>query len=155
MSYRSKLIAVFLFSFASSSYAETGTFENVHCYSGQPQTLKHSDANVVNMAMIAGTVRATSPGQIFDNMSTQCIGLFGQIEGGAFSQGFCEWSDADGDRLFFRYERKGTEGTFHDVSGTGKYQQLKVDATYVLRRFPSKPGMVQGCSENKGRWERP
>jgi len=53
-----------------------------------------------------------------------------------------------------RYDRKGTEGTFHAVSGTGKYQGMAVDGSYVIMRFPSRPGILQGCSQNKGRWER-
>ena len=156
MTHCMKLIAgLFVFSFAASVYAESGTFDNIHCYSGQPQTLKHSDTNMANVAMFQGTVRATSPGQVFDNMSTQCAGLYGQMDGAIFSQGFCEWSDSDGDRFFFRYDRKGTEGTFRSVSGTGKYQAMAVEGSYVIMRFPPRPGILQGCSQNKGSWHRP
>jgi len=38
MAHCMKLIAgLFVCSFATSVYAEGGTFENIHCYSGQPQ----------------------------------------------------------------------------------------------------------------------
>jgi hypothetical protein len=145
------LLTLFAFSMCASVYADSGTFENIHCYSGQPQTLKHSETNVVNITMITGTVRATSPGQIFDNMSTQCAGLSGQMDGSMFSQGFCEWADSDGDRFFFRYERKGTEGTFRAVSGTGKYQGMAVDGSYVIMRFSrSVPVFCKAAHRTRG-----
>ena len=155
MVFRANAVAtICLLSLSALSFADSGTFEHVHCYSGTTQTLKHSDGNVINAVTIRGTIRASTPGQVFDNMSSQCVGLYGQIEGAIFAEGFCEFFDNDTDRIFFRYQRKGTEGTFQAISGTGKYQGLSFDATYTAIRFPQTPGFLQGCAHNKGRWER-
>jgi len=145
---------LFLFAIATPLFAESGTFEHTHCYSGSPQTLKHNEGNVVNAVMSRGTLHATSPGQIFDNMSTQCVGIFGQVQGSTFSQGFCEFFDNEIDRILVRYERKGSEGAFQAVNGLGKYQGLTLEATYSVMRFPQTAGFLQGCAQNKGRWER-
>ena len=149
-----KTAALLLLAIPGPLFADSGTFEHIHCYSGSPQTLKHSEGNVVNAVMIRGTLRATTPGQIFDSMSTQCVGIFGQAQGSTFSQGFCEFFDNDADRILVRYQRQGTEGTFQTVSGLGKYQGLTLDATYSVMRFPQTAGSLQGCAQNKGRWER-
>ena len=155
MSLRAELLLMLFASHAAMhAYGDTGTFETFHCSAGQPQTLKHSEKNSVGIVMLYGTTRATTPGQMLDNMSTQCAGLYGELEEASFSQGFCEWADGDGDRIFFRYERQGTKGTFRSLSGVGKYQTMTMEGTYVFTRFPPRPGMLQGCAHYKGRWER-
>ena len=155
MTCRAKLIVgLIAFSIAACAYADGAAFENHHCYAGQPQTLKHSDGNAANIAMIYGATRATSSGQIFDNMSTQCAALFGQMQGTIFLQGLCEWTDSGGDRIFLRLERQGTAGTFRSVSGTGKYQDVSVEGTYEVLAYPQRAGVLQGCARNNGRWER-
>ena len=139
---------------ALHAYADEGTFENFHCSVGQPQTLKHSDKNSVGIVMLYGTTRATTPGQLLDNMSTQCAALYGELEDGSFTQGFCEWLDSDGDRIFFRFERQGPVGTFRSLSGAGKYQTTSIEGTYAYTRYPQRLELLQGCAHYKGRWER-
>lgn len=140
---------------AMHAYAEMGTFENFHCSVGEPKTLTHSAQNSVGVVMLYGTTRATTSGQMLDNMSTQCAGVYGELQEGSFSQGFCEWIDSDGDRIFFRFERQGPVGTFRSLSGVGKYASMTMEGTYSYMRFPPRPGMLQGCAHYKGRWERP
>ena len=65
-----------------------------------------------------------------------------------------EWFDADNDRLFFHFERVGAEGKVRSVSGTGKYQRVSMEGTYEVGRFAQTPGLLRGCSHNKGRWDR-
>jgi hypothetical protein len=155
MVYRTKAVAaLFLLCVSAPVFADSGTFDHTHCFTGTTQTLKHSDGNVVNAVSYRGTVRAVTPGQVFDNMSSQCVGLYGQVEGNTFSQGFCEFFDNDSDRIFFRYQRVGMEGTFHAVRGMGKYNGMTLDGTYSVMRFPQTPGFLQGCAQNKGQWER-
>jgi hypothetical protein len=147
--------ALFLACASVPVFAETGTFEHTHCFTGTTQTLRHAEGNVVNAVTFRGTVRAASPGQLFDNMSSQCVGISGQVQGGTFSQGYCEFYDNESDRIFFRYQREGTEGTFQAVNGLGKYQGISLEGTYSVLRFPQTPGFLQGCAQNRGRWERP
>jgi hypothetical protein len=135
-------------------FADSGAYDFVHCYSGSPQTIRHADGAVVNAVLVRGTVRASSPGQMFDNMSTQCVGIFGQLSGSTFSQGYCEFFDSDSDRILIRYERTGNDGTMRSVSAMGKYQGVSLDGTYSTRIFPASPGVVQGCAQTQGRWER-
>ena len=156
MIYRTNTVAaLLLFSVSAPVLADSGTFEHTHCFAGTTQTLKHSDGNVANVVSFRGTIRAATSGQVFDNMSTQCVGLYGQLEGNTFSQGFCEYFDNDSDRVFIRYQRQGTEGTLQSVSGIGKYRGMTLDATYSnVMRFPQTPGFLQGCAQVRGRWER-
>lgn len=139
----------------SLAQAESGTFEYDYCFASQLTTLKHSETHVVNLSHAHGTIRATSPGQLFDNMTAQCLSLSGEIERDAFGQAYCELIDHDGDRALEHLQRAGGEGTLRSVAGTGKFQNIKIEGTYARGRFPQKPGMLQSCLRAKGRWERP
>lgn len=148
------LFVVAALSIASFAMAEGGPFEHVHCYTGTPQTIKHSETNFSTVAILNGTVRSTTPGEIFDGMASQCTLLFGQTQGSLYARGYCEWTDMDGDRIYFEYDRTNEGARFKSVSGTGKYQAVSMEGTYDAIRYPQTPGTLRGCARNKGHWER-
>lgn len=135
------------------SYADTRTVEYLQCFAGEIQTLDFSEANAASTVMLYGTTRAITPGELFDGMSVQCIGLLGREEGVAFTQEFCEFFDRDGDRLFFRYERHGTHGTVRSLGSTGKYSGTVFRGSYEMVRYTQAQGMVRGCVRSTGLWE--
>src|SRR3954466_14744121 len=151
---RINTVALVLLCVSAPVWADSGAFDHTHCFTGTTQTIKHSDGNVVNSVSYRGTIRAGTPGQVFDNMSTQCVGLYGQLDGATFSQGFYEFFDNETDKIFFRYQRQGTEGTFQSVSGVGKYKGMTLDGAYNVMRFPQTQGFLQGCAQNSGHWAR-
>src|SRR5437867_4084160 len=132
-----------LMSLPAVTRADSGTYDNFHCYVGTLQTIKHSDTNTSSVGVINGTVRAATSGEIFDGMSTQCTLLLGQQQGSVYGQGYCEWFDADNDRLFFHFERVGAGGKVRSVSGTGKYQRVSMEGTYEVGRFAQTPGLLR------------
>ena len=135
--------------------ADGGSFEHVHCFIGTAhQTIEHSDANFSTVATLNGTVRSMAPGEIFDGMASQCTLLLGQTQGNVHARGSCEWTDLDGDRLFFEYERANAAGRFKSIAGTGKYQTVSMEGTYEALRAPQTPGVLRGCARNTGRWDR-
>lgn len=134
--------------------AENQPFEYVQCFAGEIQTLKHSDGNVANSAILFGLTRAITPGSFFDNMTAQCVGLFGRAEGIAFAHEYCEYVDKDGDVVFLRYERQGTKGTVRSLGSTGKYQSLNFEGSYETVSYSQGQGMVRGCVHSSGQWVR-
>ncbi len=112
--------------FASVSWAESGT---VHWHTGFQETLV-----IVTVAEghLQGTGKAT--GITYNDAGSgplhrgagNCFYSFDLIDGAGDGMGFCTWSDADGDRIFTKFDGKlgvpeGNNGTNYITGGTGKY----------------------------------
>jgi hypothetical protein len=139
-----------------NAIAAGGPFEFDYCFASQLQSMKHSDTHTVNLSNGQGTFKTTPSGQMFDNHSAQCMSVFTVIEGRVDVNGYCEWLSLDGDRLLISFERSGNaDGKFRSISGTGKYQTMKVDGTYTAGKFPQRPGTSVNCAHIKGMWEQP
>jgi len=148
------LTALLSFCVVSFASADQGGIEFTHCLGGTPQSMKHGEGNVAHIVAMNGNIRNSAPNGMLDNTSTQCLVLNGALNAVMFAHGICEVTDLDGDRLWFEFERKNSEGTFHSVAGTGKYQAFSVEGTYAHTRFPQRSGYFQACALSKGQWRK-
>ncbi len=120
------IASLFSLSIGTAALAESGT---VNWHSGLQETLV-----VVTVAEghMQGTGKATGityndagSGSLHQG-AANCFYSFDLIDGAGEGQGYCTWSDADGDRIFTKFDGmlgvpEGNNGTNYITGGTGKY----------------------------------
>lgn len=143
---------------ASVATAKSGTYDVTYCSSGESQVIAHSDDHLALTFHSFGTVRSKSPGDMFDMLSSECIGVVGITGGEVFVTGYCEYVDPDGDRKFGTFtEAPGqAKGKWRALNGTGKYTGLVEEGTYDTTDFPAiRPSRSQHCGNAIGTWTLP
>jgi hypothetical protein len=141
----------------AAELAKEGDFNATYCFAGTTATLVQSKADLAYSFELTGPVRAETPGSFLDMTSVQCVGL-GEVKSGKSSGTHqCHFMDADGDKVFTRFEAEGPKATFEILGGTGKYAGISgAGETQSLGRFPKiKEGTFQGCTRGGGRYRLP
>ena len=90
-------------------------------------------------------------------MSGLCLGAFSNVRGEHDENGSCEFGNADGDKFFGVYSRKGdpakAEGTWRVVHGTGKFANMSGGGKWMpIGTFPASglPNMFNSCNRESG-----
>ncbi|MDW7710356.1 MAG: hypothetical protein SCH98_07750 [Deferrisomatales bacterium] len=105
----------------AAELAREGDFSATYCFVGNSATLVESKTDLAFSFELTGPVRAETPGSFLDMTSVHCVGL-GEIKGGTPSGTHrCQFMDADGDRVFARFQAAGPKTTLEISGGTGKY----------------------------------
>src|SRR6516162_2677916 len=126
--------------FSTQVCAAEGKYDGISCYSGPSHVIQQGDG------IVAGSYDATGmlpgkEGTPFYRMSGRCLGQFTVINGDYNESGSCQYWDADGDKFFGVYSRKGdpakAEGTWHYVQGTGKFEGITGEGKWMpIGAFP-------------------
>lgn len=134
-----------------------GDFNATYCFSGDLAVLAQSQTDRAFSFELTGPVRAETPGAFLDMSSVQCVGLGEVRDGRSSGTHQCHFMDADGDKVFARFEAEGPKSTFEILGGTGKYVGISGGGeTQSLGRFPKiKDGTFQGCSRGGGHYRLP
>jgi len=142
---------------AAGELLKEGDFSATFCFAGNHTTLAQSKTDLAYSFDLTGPVRADAPGSFLDMSSVQCVGI-GEVQGGKFSGTHqCLFLDADGDKVFMRFEAEGPKSMLEILGGTGKYTGISGSGeTQSLGRFPKiKEGTFQGCSRGGGHYKLP
>jgi hypothetical protein len=139
--------------FLTQAFAEEVKYDVQNCYASQAQVTQAD-------GLVAGSYAASVMGPINEGtpekMSGRCLGAFSIIDGQLNENGTCEWVNANGDKLFSVYGRKGDfdkdEGTYRYVKGTGKFAGVTGGGKWMpVRVFPLNPGSIaNGCVHDWG-----
>jgi hypothetical protein len=139
---------VLLFSYTGTlagELAKEGSYDMTFCYAGDSFVIAHSQTHIAFSVDLGGTTVSHPSGGLFDLNSFPCVGAGSVIDGVVTGAGFCEGTDADKDKMFGRYIRTGTKGSWEFLAGTGKYTGITGGGPWEdLGRFPPvKPGRTQ------------
>src|SRR3954453_23784845 len=116
-----------------------GSFEFDFCLTSETQPpLIGGDKAFVSHYKTIANIRTEPSGKPFDRQSVYCYGTFAGINGRMQDFGVCEATDADGDVWWLEYHGKpdGKGGTYPSPYGSGKYDGMTVQATYVVDAWP-------------------
>jgi hypothetical protein len=88
-------------------------------------------------------------------MSGRCLGQFTLINGDYNETGSCQFWNANGDKIFGLYSRKGdpakAEGTWHVVQATGKLEGMTSEGKFMpIAAFPPVPNILSTCNHEWG-----
>ncbi len=151
------LVSSALLAYASSMqvFASEVKYDGQSCYAGPIQLIQHADGFVAGSYAIVGM----SPGwegSPLKMISSHCLGAFSIVSGQYDENGTCEFVDADGDKMFNTYGRKGDPvkavGTVQFVHGTGKFAGITGEGKFIpIGTFPpAAPNMATGCNHEWG-----
>jgi hypothetical protein len=140
--------------FCAQVFAAEGKYDGKSCYSGPVHIIQQGDG------ITAGSYEGIgmSPGQEgtpYYNMSGRCLGQFTLINGDYNESGSCQFWNANGDKMFGVYSRKGdpakAEGTWHVVQATGKLEGMTSDGKWMpVTNFPPVPNVLTTCNHEWG-----
>ncbi len=143
-----------LFSASPLEAAAEGKLDSVSCYAGPSHVIQQGDG------IVAGSyaVTAMSPGTEgtpFYRLSGLCLGQFTNINGDYSENGSYQLSNANGDKIFSVYSRKGdpakAEGTWHTVQATGKLEGMTAEGKWMpIGAFPPVPNVLSTCNHEWG-----
>ena len=148
------MASVVIVGLAGSAFAADVKFDVQSCYSGPLHFIQHADG------MIGGSYEGTAmdpgtEGSPIYMMSRRCVGAFTMISGDYNENGSCEFWNAQGNKFFGVYARKGdpvkAEGTWHVVHGTGKFAGMTGDTKWMpVTNFPPVPNIITTCNHEWG-----
>jgi hypothetical protein len=136
--------------------AAEGKFDHKSCYSGPVRLVQQGEGIIAGSYEVTGMSPGTE-GTPYYNMSGRCLGQFTQINGDYNESGSCQFWNANGDKMFGVYSRKGdpakAEGTWHVVNATGKLEGMTSDGKWMpISAFPPVPNVISGCNHEWGTW---
>src|ERR1700751_163583 len=152
---RKVLCSVFAaLSFCTQVFAADGKFDGVSCYAGPVHIIQQGDGITAGSYEGNGMVPGQE-GTPYYRMSGRCLGQFTLINGDYSETGSCQYWNAAGDKIFGVYSRKGdpakTEGTWHVVQGTGKFEGMTGDGKWIpITAFPPVPNTASACHKDQG-----
>jgi len=132
-----------------------GKYDNFTCYSGVHHLLAAVKGQAGGSYHLLGTA-VSKEGDIFNNASVQCAGAYTLVGEDFHDMGSCTITDADGDAFFGVYGRTrlAEPGTWKVTGGTGKYEGILSDGTYLpATDVPAPAGFLQVCDKLSGRWK--
>jgi hypothetical protein len=141
-------------SFCTQGYAAEGKYEGTSCFSGPAEVIQQGEGitagSYATTAMIPG-----QEGTPYYMTTGRCLGQFTLINGEWNESGSCQIWNAAGDKIFGVYSRKGdpakTEGTWHVVQGTGKFEGMTGDGKWIpITAFPPVPNTASACHKDQG-----
>ena len=99
---------------------------------------------------VAGGIRATPAGSMFDLMNGVCQGILSTAGGQTSAAGNCLWVDKDGDKIVFSYSRVApAPGKLELTLGTGKFSGIRGGGEYTTVALPPIAGSRNSCPEAK------
>jgi len=145
-----------LFASATQVVAAEVKIDQQTCYAGPAHLIQHADGMLFGSYAVIGTTPGTE-GTPFQMLSGQCLGAFSDISGQHDENGSYEFANADGDKYFLVYSRKGdpakAEGTWRVVHGRGKFADMSGGGKWMpIGNFPPSgmPNMFNGCNHESG-----
>jgi len=142
-------------SYAAVAVAKEGKYDDMICYAGVQQALSPVKGQIAGSYHVYGSP-VPKQGDLFLNMSGQCIGVYKIIGDEFLDTGACSFTDADGDAFFGTYVRaKGNEpGQWKVTGGTGKYEGMQSTGGFMPEtQIPSPTGVSQLCVKGWGSWK--
>ncbi len=93
----------------------------------------------------------TAGGDLYNNISADCIGMGGS-RGQMESSGYCVFTDDDGDNIYeYWYETEPGKGVGVTLGGTGKYEGLQGEDNYEYVFTADSPeGTFHGIGHDEG-----
>lgn len=137
---------------SASAISKNVSYHDDHCFGGEIKAFKHDDANMAFGYWLTGTSRSRLTDSPIGPFATQCLGAGGNNGESTSTAGHCELIDADGDKIFGSYHRRGPTGEWKALSGTGKFTGITGGGTFTRVAFPRglMQGTFAGCTEDKG-----
>ena len=132
---RSMVVTVVLLAVAtpaSAEMAKDGEFDFTVCFTGSAKVINFDEQHIA-FAWVdeTGFTRSHPPGGPFDMMWFHCVGSGGVIEGQRPIDGYCEFADSAGDKVFLTdrtvtdLETQTRDSKVDILAGTGKYTGIK------------------------------
>ncbi|EIG63562.1 hypothetical protein [Bradyrhizobium sp. WSM1253] len=133
-----------------------GSYDYTACWSGANNVITFSKTHTASSFEMTGTTRSNPPDGMFDKNTFRCVGMNASLDGKFAGSTVCETVDVDGDKrlAYFSLASDGSL-TRENVSGTGKYEDMKASGTvHPLGPFPIvKAGTFQDCNHQTGTYK--
>jgi hypothetical protein len=111
---------------------------------------------IIAAIKVAGGIRSTPAGSMFDLMNGVCHGSLSTVGGQTASAGNCLWADRDGDRVVFSYSRLASApGRLEFTAGTGKFSGIQGGGEYTTVPLPAIGNSRNSCPEAKFKFTLP
>jgi hypothetical protein len=143
-------------SFGTQAFAAEGKYDGTSCYAGPAQIIQQAEGFIAGSYQLTGMLPGQQGTPIY-RLSGTCNGQFTVVAGEEHTNGSCQLSNTDGDKVFGLYERKGdplkVEGNWRVVQATGKLAGMTWEGKYLpIGAFPPVPGMITVCQHEWGTW---
>ncbi len=145
------LFAAFGASALAGELPKKGTYSLTWVFSGPYEGLEVGDqwAGIAHFALVVWNDAGEG---VFHDMTGDCVGM--GID--THWQGYCVFTDADGDKIFDHWEDVDEQGTRTLLGGTGKYEGIQGTNEYEFVYTPDAPeGTFNGHGYETGSYTLP
>ncbi len=129
-----------------------GTYATAWTFSGPYTVIDLGKENSAWISHFTVTRWNTAGGDLYNNISADCIGMGGS-KGKLASSGYCVFTDDDGDNIYeYWYEPdEPGKGVGVTLGGTGKYKGIRGEDNYESAFTADSPeGTFHGIGHDKG-----
>ncbi len=131
-----------------------GSYKSDGCFHGQHFMAAHSKDAMGGSYTGVSTQQAVGENDFWHNIAGKCNGAWTLIMGEYNELGTCEYVDAAGDKFFGVYMRKGQDGTWKVLGGTGKFDGIESTGTWTpYTQFAAISGEAASCFHQTGRYK--
>ena len=147
---------------SGSLLARDLSIDYTQCYAGVVNLLHASKELTSGSYDLKGIVRSNTDDKTLDNQTMHCVGAFANVGGNVTDSGYCKFVSGENDSYVGTYVRTSTDpktqqGTWRLLGGTGKWQGITGEATYLnsIGHRPVAPGTFQQCGRVTGKYRLP
>ncbi len=128
-----------------------GTYATEWTFSGPYTTIDLGAEDWGWISRFTVTRWNTAGGDLYNNISADCIGMGGS-RGQMESSGYCIFTDDDGDNIYeYWYETEPGKGVGVTLGGTGKYEGIRGEDDYeYVFTMDSPEGTFHGIGRDAG-----
>ncbi len=128
-----------------------GTYTTSWTFSGPYTFIELGEEDFGWISHFTVTRWNTSGGDLYNNISADCIGLGGS-RGQNVSSGYCVFTDDDGDNIYeYWYDTEEGKGVGVTLGGTGKYKGIRGEDNYENVFTADAPaGTFHGIGHDEG-----
>ena len=101
-----------------------GPVDFYNCFGGDHQSIKLQDNVMVGAWRLWGATYTVPAGKPFDVAAMYCFGTYSWLVDKETEHGYCDVTDADGDKLVWTYNGKDFVSSGPIIAGTGKYEGM-------------------------------
>jgi hypothetical protein len=109
---------------AKVSLPKEGTVDVYNCFGGDHQSIVLKDNVMVGAWRLWGATYTIPAGRPFDVAAIYCFGTYSWLVNAETEHGYCDVTDADGDKFIWTYNGKDFVSSGPVVAGTGKYEGM-------------------------------
>ncbi len=133
-----------------------GKLDFNYCFASMEEPVTVTDKLMFGAYKVYAAIHANPGGGPFDLQSSRCFGTYSAFDGKERGGGYCEITDADGDKWIMDVTEKNPfEGEWIAVGGSGKYTGMTGKGAYkALGEVPAvAPNTYARCHRNTGTYK--